>query len=380
MNFGNNFKQISVIGIGDIVSNSISVLFWFYLAMIIVPHDYGHIHYLMSFSSIAATLSLIGGQNVLTVFIAKKNKALSTLFCISLICSLISFIVILLVFNKFEIGILAIGIVIFTHGLSINLGNKNFSSYTKFSILQKSLMVAFSLLFYYLIDTEWIVFGIALSYFVYIKIFIEYIKKYKIDLKQIKINKKFIFENYYLMLTNLITTQIDKIIITPILGLAVLGNYSLAVQVVSIFTLIPSIVFKYILPNVSSGLIDKKLQRDFVILSIILASLGIIISPIIIPIFFEEYNDVVMLIQIMSLSTIPIGINTFYYSYFLSSENAKIPLFGGIISSIVLISGMFTLTYFFGSVGIAVTNVLTYSSVCLFSYIMFKINRNSKCK
>lgn len=74
----------------------------------------------------------------------------------------------------------------------------------------------------------------------------------------------------------------------------------------------------------------------------------------------------------MSLSIIPTTINMFYYSRFLAAEKGKIPLFGGIISSTVLVTGMIILGSLYGVIGIAVTNVLTYSSACLFSYIMVK--------
>ena len=47
-------------------------------------------------------------------------------------------------------------------------------------------------------------------------------------------------------------------------------------------------------------------------------------------------------------------------------------VFGGIISSTILVTGMIILGSLYGVIGIAVTNVLTYSSACLFSYIMVK--------
>ena len=64
-------------------------------------------------------------------------------------------------------------------------------------------------------------------------------------------NREFIFSNYFIMLTNIVTTQLDKIIIVPILGLTVLGNYSLALQIITIMTILPSVIFKYILPKSS---------------------------------------------------------------------------------------------------------------------------------
>ena len=372
MIFSNSLKNISKIGIGDIIANGISAIFWFYLASSMLPAEYGHIHYLMSFAAIAATVSTVGAQNVIVVYISKNKNVTSTLFFVSLTFSIISCLILFLIFNKFEIGLLAIGMMIFTHGIASNLGNKNFSKYAIYSILQKIIMALLSISFYYFLGIDWILLGIALSYFVYIKLFIKYLKKFKIELKELKINKKFILESYFLMLTNMVTTQMDKLLITPILGLAILGNYSLAIQVIAIIGIVPGIVFKYVLPEASRGIYSKKLQRNVILFSILLALIGIFVIPNVIPLFFDKYSEVIQIIQIMSLSIIPTTINMFYYSRFLAAEKGKIPLFGGIISSTVLVVGMIVLGSLYGVTGIAVTNVLTYSSVCLFSYIMVK--------
>ena len=372
MIFNNSLKNISKIGIGDIIANGISAIFWFYLASSMLPAEYGHIHYLMSFAAIAATLSTIGAQNVITVYISKNKNVTSTLFFVSLTFSIISCLILFLIFNKFEIGLLAIGMMIFTHGIASNLGNRNYSKYAIYSILQKISMVFFSISFYYFLGIDWILLGIGLSYFIYAKLFVNYLKKFKIELKELKSNKKFILENYFLMLTNMVTTQMDKLLITPILGLAILGNYSLAIQVLAIIGIIPGIIFKYVLPEASRGNYSKKLQRNVILLSILLALIGIFVIPNIIPLFFDKYNEVIQIIQIMSLSIIPNTINMFYYSQFLAAEKGKTPLFGGIISSSILVIGMIVLGSLYGVIGIAVTNVLTYSSACLVSYIMVK--------
>ena len=372
MIFTNSLKNISKIGIGDIIANGISAVFWFYLASSMLPSEYGYIHYLMSFAAIGATLSTVGAQNVITVYISKNKNVTSTLFFVSLTFSIISCLILFLIFNKFEIGLLAIGMMMFTHGIASNLGNRNFSKYAIYSILQKTLMASLSISFYYFLGIDWILLGIGLSYFVYTKLFINYLKKFKIELKELKINKKFILESYFLMLTNMISTQMDKLLITPILGLAILGNYSLAIQVLAIIGIVPGIIFKYVLPQASRGIYSKKLQRNVILFSILLASIGIFVIPNIIPLFFDKYNEVIQIIQIMSLSIIPTTINMFYYSRFLAAEKGKIPLYGGIISSTILVVGMIVLGSLYGVTGIAVTNVLTYSSACLFSYIMVK--------
>ena len=376
MDFKRSLKEISLIGIGDLGSKGITALFWFYLAAIILPSQYGEIHYFLSIAAIVSTFSLVGTQNSLTVYFAKNNSVVSTLFFISAIGSIISFFVIFFVYDRFDIGLLVIGNVIFTLGISSLLGTKNFKKYSIISIIQKIVMVTFSITAYYLFGVEWILLGISLSYFVYSKLIIDGIKRYKIDFLLLKKNKNFISSNYCLMLTNIVTAQVDKLLIVPILGLTVLGNYALAEQIILI--IIPSIIFKFVLPTSASGINNKKLQKYTILFSIFITALSIVILPIILPIFFETYTDVILLIQIMSLSVIPITINVFYFSKFLAMENAKIPLIGGIISSIVMITGMIGLGTLYGTTGIAIANVLTYSIFCLFNYVMYQVTVQNK--
>ena len=372
MIFNKNLKNISGIGIGDIISHGIGGIFWFYLATVVLPIEFGEIHYFISIAAIASTFSLIGTQSTITVYISKNKSVLSALFFLSIISSIISFIVIFLFLGRFDIGLLAIGYVIFAHGIASNLGYQDYKKYIIYSILQKGLMVIFSLSLFYVFGVEWILLGIALSYFIYSKTFIDGLKKFKIDFSQLKENKKFILTNYSIMMTSITTNQVDKLLIMPILGFAVLGNYSLALQIMAIMNVIPSVVFKYILPRASRNIIDTKLRTYTIILSCISVLLMITLSPIIIPIFFEKYTDVVLIIQIMSFSIIPITINTFYLSKFLASEKANIPLIGGMVSSVVLITGMIGLGSLYGVTGIAITHVLTYSVMCVISYIMDK--------
>jgi len=371
MNFTRSLKEISFIGIGDIGSKGITALFWFYLASIILPSAYGEIHYFLSIAAIVSTFSLIGTQNSLTVYFAKNNSAISTLFFISAIGSIISFFIIFFFYNRFDIGLLVIGNVIFTLGISTLLGTKNFKKYSLFSIIQKILMVSFSITAYYFLGVEWILLGISLSYFVYSRLILDGIRRYKIDFLELKRNKNFISSNYFLMLTNIVTAQVDKLLIVPILGLTVLGNYALAEQIILILTIIPSVIFKFVLPTSASGINNKKLQNITILLSVLITAFSIVVLPIMLPIFFETYTDVILLIQIMSLSIIPITINVFYFSKLLAMENAKIPFIGGIISSVIMVVGMIGLGTFYGTTGIAVANVLTYSFFCLFNYVMY---------
>ena len=60
--------------------------------------------------------------------------------------------------------------------------------------------------------------------------------------------------------------QVDKIVVAPLLGFTILGNYNLAVQVINIMLIVPSVFYKYLLPQESTGIENKKpkhIDTDF---------------------------------------------------------------------------------------------------------------------
>ena len=179
------------------------------------------------------------------------------------------------------------------------------------------------------------------------------------------------------MITNSITHQVDKILVVPILGFAILGNYSLALQVITLLSATSGIIHKFLLPHAVDGDISKNLRRNTIFLSFGFVFLGVIIFPMIIPVFFPDYVEVIDIIQIMSFSVVPITIYLFYYTKFLALENGKTPLHAGIISSSVMITGMIVLGSLFGAKGIAITHVIAYSSACIFAFIMDRKFKNS---
>ena len=365
-------KDVISVGSADIAGLGISAVFWFYLATQIIPSEYGEIHYFIGIATIGSAFSLIGTQHVITVYTAKKNSVVSTLFFVSLICSIGAGIIIFILVNRIDASILAILITFFTLGIGTCLGQKNYKKYATYFVIQKILMVTFGLISYFSFGVEGILFGIAASYLVYTKLIIDGVREFKIDFSLFKPNRKFITNNYLMMVTNGVNTQIDKLLIAPILGFTLLGNYSLSLQVIALLTIAPGIIFKYLLPQDASGISTGKLRKQTILFSIGSTIIGICVSPLLIPIFFEQYTEVVIIIQIMSLVTIPVTISTFYFSKFLALEQSKFTLIGGLIKISVMVSGIIVLGSFFGIIGMAISFVLASTIECIYFHYSFK--------
>ena len=107
MNFWNNLSQrlkqirgLGLISFGDITGIIISSIFWFYLASVIEPSEYGDIHFFLSMATIGSSIALFGTQDSITVLTAKGHKIQSGLNVISLGISSITSLCLIIFFKE----------------------------------------------------------------------------------------------------------------------------------------------------------------------------------------------------------------------------------------------------------------------------------------
>ena len=352
-------KDLVSIGSANLLGNGISAIFWFSLASLINPEEYGQIHYFLAIAGMAQLLSLISTTNALQVYVAKNIKIHSTLFFISIIAGIVSSLVVFLFFSRTDTSLLVLGYIIFELSNGFLLGKKLFSNYAKFFLTQKILTVIFGFGLYFTFGVDGIIFGLVLSYVPYIWILVNEFRNTRIDFSLLKPRKGFLINNYGINISSAVGGQMDKLIIAPILGLELLGNYSLAMQFLVILLLLPTTVFKYLLTQDSSGKNTKNLKKNTIFASVGLATFGIVILPMIIPILFPNYIDTVIAIQIISVAIIPSTIGIFYDSKLLSIEKSKFLVIGRGIGLFTMISGFVILGPIYGIIGLAVTLVVS---------------------
>ena len=381
-NYWTNFKKkiigqkdLASIGFANIVGSGISAIFWLYLASVIEPTEYGEIHYFIAIAAFAQIISLVGSSNVLTVYTAKKIKIQATLFFISLLVGVVSTIVIIVIFFRFDAGLLVLGYVIFEMVNAVLLGRKAYTQYSKYFLTQKILMLVFGIGFYYLIGFDGILYGLVLSFVPYTVLIFREFKESRIDFSLLKSRKGFIANNYAMDISGRMGSSIDKLIVAPLLGFALLGNYSLALQFFIILYVIPTVIYKYLLPQDASGNPNNKLKQTAVLLSVAIAVFGVILFPHIILNFFPKFIEAIEAIQIMSIAIIPAMFSLLYTSKLLGLEKSKFVLISKIIATSSLIIGFIILGPIFGIIGLASVFV----SVSIFeASFLFSINKIKK--
>jgi O-antigen/teichoic acid export membrane protein len=375
-NMANKVKDISLIGLTDILSKAIASVFWFYIASLMEPSSYGEITYVFSIAGITSAFALFGSSNTVSIYVAKKIPIESTLYFITLLAGIISSIVLFLIFFDVGLSFLNIAILIFSLIIAELLGNQLYKTYGKVVIIQKILMVIISISFYHIFGENYLVLGIALSYFPFLFYIFKTFSKVKINFSLLKKKSNFLVSNYAQTLSGAFGSSLDKIIIVPLFGFTILGNYSLGLQFLVLLTILPDMARKYLIAQESKGVINRKLKFMLIASSVFLAILGIFAGPPVMSYFFPKFIEAQDVIQIVSISVIPTTIAMIYYTKFLGMEQGRHTLILGLcrVSSQILF--IIVLGNIYGINGIAFALVIASTISAIYAVYANQIIKN----
>ena len=371
-------KNLQHLALANVVGKAIAGIFWFYAAALLGTEDYGQVSYFVAIGSMAAAFAMVGSSNTIIVYAAKKIPIQPAIYFIVLILGAIASIVVVLLTNSIETGIFTIGFIIFNLAISDLLGKKHYKTYSKIFVIQKILFASLALGLYFIMGFSGIVLGYALSFLVFTFVIIKEFKNVPLDFSLIKKKFGFMINNYALSIERIFSGQIDKIIIAPMFGFAILGNFSLGIQVLAIMSLLPTIVYQYTVSQDATGNRSTIIKKLSIISSIILAICGVMLSPFIVPILFPEFTDAVGIIQIISFVVIPYSVNMTYISKFLGQERGKIILIGQAVSLGIYITGLLTLGSIIGINGVALSLLFSAIGQMIFYICTDRFFINSK--
>ena len=366
-------KNLTALGSSYILSNAISAIFWLFLASILDVDQYGELGYLLAIVGTVGAFGLIGSNNTLVVYVAKGVKIQATVFFITLIAGITLSIGLLVFTQNIFISFYPLATIIFSTVIFDLLGKKAFINYGKYLIIQRILMVIFALVFLEIWGINGIIFGYTLSFAVFSFLIYKAFQEGKIDFKLLKDRKNFILNSYGSHVLEVISINIDKLIIFPMFGALILGPYQLGFQIFVVLMILPHIVVQYTLPHDATGIKNKSLKKYTMIISGIMTGLTIILSPILIPIVFPKYIEAIEVIQVMGFSLVPSALTLILTSELLGKENSKSVMVGVIVAIIALIIGIIILGEYMGLLGLAYSLVIARSLQCITLLILKKI-------
>ena len=167
-NISSGLKGLTTIGASDIAGSGIGIIFWFYMASLLGAEQYGQLSYFLSIASIASTISLLGTENVISVYVAKSIKLEATIYLIPIITGSVAALILFFVFSNLGISVYVLGAIIVGLASSEILAKGLYKSYSKYLLMQKILMIGLSIGLYYIIGINGVLLGIGLAFFLYL--------------------------------------------------------------------------------------------------------------------------------------------------------------------------------------------------------------------
>ena len=372
-----NFKGLTTIGVATFISNGLGGLFWFYMASLMGTEAYGQVSYFLAIGIIGSRISLLGFANTIMVYSAKGVKIQPPIYLIAILGSVITSLILFFVFlYDASISLYVIGFVIFSLITSDLLGRKQYRSYAKYLISQKIILIILSVSLYHVIGLIGVILGIAISFLPYSFVIYKEFKNTKIDFSLVRSRAKFITNSFATDLTGTFGGYLDKLIVAPMLGFALLGNYQLGIQFMLIFEIVPIMFYHYLLPKDARNESNTNLKKIIMLISVVLCVLAIILSPIVIPILFPEFTEAVSVIQILSIAIIPFTVTTILNSQFFGTERTRFVLIGSIILVSVQIPSIIGLAALYGINGAAIGILLGNTCQAIYLILSYKFLKN----
>ncbi len=292
------------------------------------------------------------------VFSTKHQKIIPTLLLLTLIFAVAASLIAFVIVQRFEIIFLIFSFIVLEVSITLLVGKKLYTKYSKFLLTQKILQFTIGIGLYFLLGVNGVLIGIALANFSLIPIFYRELRYYKIDLSLLKPKKEFIINTHVIYLISVFRRDIDKIIVVPILGFTVLGNFALTLQFFTIMMILSSISYKYLLPKDVSGEKNAKLKKILILVSVLIALSGFFFSPYFIENFFTKFTESIIPIQIASFSVIPSTISVILFSKILALEKSRFLIIANSVQLCVILIGTIFLGILYGIIGVVIAFIL----------------------
>ena len=370
-------KDQTALGTSNIIAAAINGFFWFVIASFVEKIEYGEIGYLISIATVGAAFANIGFNNLIIVYGAKNEKVFSPTYTLGLITSISAAIIAFVLTENIVVGLLIWGMMIFSLMMSELNSRKKYVTYSKLTIIRRTIAVVFALGLYPILGLEGIILGYFLATLPGILGLYKYIKTEKIGISVLKPKSRFMLEQYSTSLIGVLFWWGDKIIIGTLFGFQVLGSYQLAGQYLFFLNAIPMALMVYLLPQESQGIRNRKMKKYSVLLSLVIVSLSIVIMPILVQTIFPMYEESIIPIQIMSIGIIPITISVIFESFFLGREQTQLVLIAISLQTGLYFLLIITLGNQLGLIGIAISFLISTIVRSIFSASISRIRFKS---
>jgi len=369
---GEGYFGLSVISLGNIISNAIGGILWLLFASFMQVDSYGEISFYIALATVVGSAVPLGTETVLMTYLPKEKNQRLVHQAASLTLLVSSAAAASLALVNWQTSLLVLGVAYFAVNTSQILGSFRYKEYAMIIILERISRLGLSLLFFFLIGPFGILVGFTVSHIVLSLRFFNALKKLSLSFDALR--PKFSFSMYSLGWTmmQLVPTLLDKAIIALFFSFTSVGFYQIGMQFVSLAGIIPTSIYQYMLPKRSEGKLPKSIITYGIGISIIIAALFVFVSPIVITTFFSHFSDAKLLVQIVGIAIIPITITAMMNSIMQADGRAKRVFVGGIMYVALLVSGLILLGMLFDIIGLGLAFVIANAAQTAFTVVSVK--------
>lgn len=339
-------RNLGFVTVGNFAASAIGGVMWIILASLFNAEEYGQLSYAVSVASLASSVALIGMNTTVITLLAKDIKSIKNeASFIILISNVIAATTVFAFVPSVEIALLILALSFFNMSTAELLGTKNFKIFMTLLVMQKGSQIGLAIILGFLFGVTGAIIGFLISYFIFSYKFFKAAFSLKLQPTEIRRNVKFIMHSYAMEVTRSIDTTSDKILIAPLFGFSILGVYQLSVQFLMLLSVIPTIIYHYMLPNEAGGIKNRTLERFGIIFSMVIAIISIISVPTVINTMFPTFRDAILPSQIMLAGIIPMTISSILNSKFLGNKNSA-PVF---VAALIFLATQYLSIYFLGN-------------------------------
>ena len=364
----NSLKQFSFVAFGRTISTILQSLFFIIFAILLEPQVYGEIAYILSIAGTVSILSRFGMPHSVTIYQAKQDHSQSEIINVLVIITSGSSSLILLFFEPFA-AMICFSLSLFTMTQHNLLGFQKYKKFFRVSLIRGISILLIPLFLYFLFDINGMLFGIFASYLLASVDFIKIIKK-NLRPKLSSVNLRFLLQNFSVDASNNLFRWVDKLVIVPIMGFELVGIYHFNTQILFMLFVLPLSLHSFLLSEESRKKNQNKVTILVILLSVILLSLVIIISPSIIPLIFPKFIEGIESLQILVVSLIPFTISSIL-SAKLQSQESKFLVLGATVRIVSLLVLLYLLGNSYGLMGLSYAFLLSNVLGTIIFYIIF---------
>jgi O-antigen/teichoic acid export membrane protein len=347
------------------------------------PIEFGSLNYDISVAALLSAIGLFGFDNTLTAHIAKGvNKMIHESAFLILVAMGSITLFLFVVYPSPPIIFLVVSMLMFEHVEAVNRGKHLFKKYMWKLLISRIGTLVLVPILYLIIGTDGALYGFAISYFLVSYEFFYSLRKIRVSFSTLKSVKTYFLHSYFLSVSRVFTYFLDKIIILPLFGFAIVGYYQFGIQILTVVSILPIILSGYLLPSeakTKSIHALKKFTLFGTLSSVVFVILLIFTIPYAVETLFPQFSNAILSAQIVLLAGIPLTITSIYNSIFLAHGHTKNAVYGTFIYLGFQSIGIVILGNGFGLIGLSLSTTIAAVLQCSFLILKeYKDNKSGK--